>query len=79
MIEAPSPRSAYCPACFDVAVADWMFRDTSESIQQQPVARQVASPTPAEAAEPSPAPPTATEEPAPTEQEADPFALTATA
>lgn len=55
------------------------FRDTSEAIQQQPVARQVASPTPAEEAEPSPAPPTATEEPAPTEQEADPFALTATA
>lgn len=55
------------------------FRDTSEAIQQQPVARQVASPTPAEEAQPSPAPPTATEEPAPTEQEADPFALTATA
>lgn len=55
------------------------FRDTSEVIQQQPVARQVASPTLVEAAEPSPAPPTATEEPAPTEQEADPFALTATA
>ncbi|MCY3864837.1 MAG: LysM peptidoglycan-binding domain-containing protein [Chloroflexi bacterium] len=55
------------------------FRDTSEAIQQQPVARQVASPTPAEEAQPSPAPPTATEESAPTEQEADPFALTATA
>lgn len=55
------------------------FRDTSEAIQQRPVARQVASPTSAEEAEPSLAPPTATEEPAPTEQEADPFALTATA
>ena len=55
------------------------FRDTSEVIQQQPVARQVSSPTPAEEAEPSPAPPTATEEPAPAEQEADEFALTATA
>ncbi len=55
------------------------FRDTSEVIQQQPVARQVSSPTPAEEAEPSPAPPTATAEPASTEQEADQFALTATA
>ncbi|MCY4061314.1 MAG: LysM peptidoglycan-binding domain-containing protein [Chloroflexi bacterium] len=55
------------------------FRDTSEVIQQQPVARQVASPTPAKEAEPSPAPPTATGESAPTEQEADQFALTATA
>jgi len=55
------------------------FRDTSEVIQQQPVARQVASPTPAKEAEPSPAPPTATRESAPTEQEADQFALTATA
>ncbi len=55
------------------------FRDTSEVIQQQPVARQVSSPTPAEEAEPSPAPPTATEEPETAEQEADEFALTATA
>ncbi len=55
------------------------FRDTSEVIQQQPVARQVASPTPAEETEPSPAPPTATEEPEPTAPEADQFALTATA
>ncbi len=55
------------------------FRDTSEVIQQQPVARQVASPTPVEEAEPTALPPTATEEPAPTEQEADQFALTATA
>jgi len=55
------------------------FRDTSEVIQQQPVARQIASPTLVEEAEPSALPPTATEEPAPTEQEADQFALTATA
>ena len=55
------------------------FRDTTEVIQQQPVARQVASPTPAEEAEPTLAPATATEEPAPTEPEADQFALTATA
>ena len=60
------------------------FRDTSEVIQQQPVARQVVSPTPVEEAEPTALPPTdlpptATEEPAPTEQQADQFALTATA
>lgn len=55
------------------------FRDTSEAIQQQPVARQVASPTPLEEAEPTALPPTATEEVAPTEQEIDQFALTATA
>ena len=55
------------------------FRDTSEAIQQQPVARQVASPTVVEEAEPTAPPPTATEEPAPTEQDVDQFALTATA
>ena len=55
------------------------FRDTSEVIQKQPVARQYASPTAAEDAEPTAAPPTATEVAAPTQQEADHFALTATA
>jgi LysM repeat protein len=55
------------------------FRDTSEEIQQQPVARQVASPTALEETEPTAAPPTATATAAPTEQEADRFALTATA
>jgi len=60
------------------------FRDTSEAIEQQPVARQLASPTVVEEAEPtvlSPTapPPTSTEEPQPTEAEADQFALTATA
>lgn len=72
------------------------FRDTSETIQQQPVARPLASPTPAEEAEPTieptaeptveptvepptAVPPTATVQPEPTEQEADQFALTATA
>lgn len=55
------------------------FRDTSEAIQQQPVARQVASPTAIEEAEPTALPPTATEEPAPTDQVVDQFALTATA
>lgn len=55
------------------------FRETSEEIQQQPVARQLASPTADVEEEPTAAPPTATETPAPTEQEADEFALTATA
>ena len=60
------------------------FRDTSEVIQQQPEARQNASPTPVEEAEltdppPTVAPPTATEEPQPTAEQVDQFALTATA
>lgn len=55
------------------------FRDTSEVIEQQPVARQLSSPTPVEEAEPTALPPTATDEPAPTEAAADKFALTATA
>lgn len=66
------------------------FRDTSEAIEQQPVARQLASPTVVEEATPTvlsptapppptPLPPTSTEEPQPTETEADQFALTATA
>lgn len=55
------------------------FRDASEAIRQVPVARQVASPTAVEEAEPTEAPPTAIEEIAPTEQEVDQFALTATA
>ncbi len=70
------------------------FRDRSETIQQQPVARELASPSPVAQAEPSAAPPTAepptappptevpptaTQEPEPTAQEADQFALTATA
>ena len=60
------------------------FRDTSEVIEQQPVAREVASPTTAAEAEPTALPPTdvpstATEAPAPAETEADQFALTATA
>ena len=60
------------------------FRDASEAIQEQPIARQVASPTalvdaaPTDAP-PTVAPPTATEEPEPTEAEVDQFALTATA
>ena len=60
------------------------FRDTSEAIEQQPVARQLASPTAVEEAmptvlSPTAPPPTSTEEPEPTEAEADQFALTATA
>ncbi|MDE2777998.1 MAG: LysM peptidoglycan-binding domain-containing protein [Chloroflexota bacterium] len=67
------------------------FRDTSEVIEQQPVARQLASPTVVEVAMPTvmvptemPATPTeepqpTEEEPQPTETEADQFALTATA
>lgn len=65
------------------------FRDTSEVIQQQPIARELASPTPVEEAEPTELPPTdllptelpptVTEEPAPTQPEVDQFALTATA
>ena len=55
------------------------FRDTTEVIQQQPVAREVSSPTPIEEIEPTPVAPTATEEPDPTEPAADQFALTATA
>ena len=54
------------------------FRDTSEVIQEQPVARQVASPTPAEERAKSRAA-TATEKPDATAPEADQFALTATA
>ena len=64
------------------AMSFWLtacFRDTSEGIQQQPVARQYASPTAVEEAEPTAGPPTAAETLAPTEQAADHFALTATA
>ncbi len=68
---------ALCAAlCLTLAAC---FRDTSEEIQQQPVARQITSPTAVEAATSTSLPPTATETPAPTEQEADQFALTATA
>lgn len=60
------------------------FRDTSEAIEQQPVARQLASPTVVEEAmptvlSPTAPPPTSTQEPEPTQAEADQFALTATA
>ena len=61
------------------------FRDTSETIEQQPVARQVASPTPVPQIEPTDMPPTetllplATDTPAATEAPADEFALSATA
>ena len=61
------------------------FRDTSEAIEQQPVARQVASPTPVPQIEPTDMPPTealeplATDEPAATEAVVDEFALSATA
>ena len=60
------------------------FRDTSEAIEQQPVARQFSSPTAVEEAMPTVQSPTAppstsTDEPQPTEAEADQFALTATA
>lgn len=60
------------------------FRDSSEVIQQQPIAREFASPTADEEMEPTELPPTelpptATEEPEPTQPEADQFALTATA
>ncbi|MDE2749080.1 MAG: LysM peptidoglycan-binding domain-containing protein [Chloroflexota bacterium] len=68
---------ALCAAlCLALAAC---FRDTSEAIQQQPVARQVTSPTAVEEATSTSLPPTATETPVPTEQEADQFALTATA
>ena len=55
------------------------FRDTAETIEQQPVAREVSSPTAVDTAEPAP---TATAEPTEviaTEASPDTFALTATA
>lgn len=60
------------------------FRDTSEAIQNQPVAREYPSPTALQAAEPTSVPPTATValetiEQEATEPVADQFALTATA
>ena len=55
------------------------FRETTEEVQRQPVAAQLASPTADFDEEPTVAPPTATETLAPTEPEADEFALTATA
>ena len=60
------------------------FRDTSEAIQNQPVAREYASPTALPEDEPTALPPTAVAtvaatEPEPTEPVADQFALTATA
>lgn len=60
------------------------FRDTSEAIQNQPVAREYPSATVVQEAEPTAVPPTATVESAATELEAaepvaDQFALTATA
>ena len=55
------------------------FRDTSEVIQQQPVAREYASPTTIQEVEPTAIPATAVVEPISTEPEVDQFALTATA
>ncbi len=55
------------------------FRDTSEVIEQQPVARELATSTPLPALEPTAVPATATEEPIAEEQPADNFALSATA
>jgi len=62
------------------------FRDTSEAIQNQPVAREYPSPTAVQEEEPTALPPTATVERAASELEAqatepvaDQFALTATA
>ena len=56
------------------------FRDTSEAIVQQPVARQNATSTPVvEDAEPTEAAPAATEAPTAAEEQADDFALSATA
>ncbi len=54
------------------------FRDTSETINQQPVAQQQATEVPTEVVEPT-APPTATEEPTSAQEPADDFALSATA
>ncbi len=60
------------------------FRDTSEAIQNQPVAREYPSPTAVQEEEPTALPPTVALEPAATEPQAiepvaDQFALTATA
>ncbi len=60
------------------------FRDTSEAIQNQPVAREYPSPTAVQESEPTVLPPTATvaleaTEPEAAEPVADQFALTATA
>lgn len=55
------------------------FRDTTEEIKEQPVARAYPSPTVAQVEEPTPLPTTDVPEPAATEQTADEFALTATA
>ena len=55
------------------------FRDASEVIEQQPVARQAATATDLPAEEPTELPPTATPEPTIQEQPADDFALSATA
>ena len=60
------------------------FRDTSEAIQNQPVARENPSPTAVQEEEPTALPPTVALEPAATEPQAiepvaDQFALTATA
>ena len=55
------------------------FRDSTEAVQQQPVARALASPTALITAEPSAPPPSDTPEPTATQAAADQFALTATA
>ena len=56
------------------------FRDTSEVLQEQAVAREYPSPTAIQVEEPTPLPPTDVPEPTATqEQIADQFALTATA
>ncbi len=55
------------------------FRDTSEAIQQQPVAREYPSATPIVVEEPTALAPTDLPEPEATEPVADQFALTATA
>ena len=54
------------------------FRDTSETINQQPVAQEQATAAPTEVVEPT-APATATEAPTSAQQPADDFALSATA
>lgn len=55
------------------------FRDTTEALKEQPVARVYPSPTLVVEEEPTPLPPTELPEPTATEPVADQFALTATA
>ena len=73
-------RGIFACVCLALALlASACFRDNAESIERQPVAREVASPTLVDTETPPPTPTTAMAEEIASEPPPDTFALTATA